>query len=181
MVRLDYVCIVANCVFLYYGGIESMRSCTGREGLMYMHIVQKKLRYHIIFHNHKRLMYFLTPQHLLLTTTHSIHLLIVHHHYTPTLTPYYSVITHSHLNPKTPRLLLERKKLSLCIPWWSALTSILYQTSHQFGLGKFEGVHTPQPLQAQLLSHVQAFSPLQGQLLPQSQPMMDVFVCFCRE
>ena len=41
MIRLDHVCTVASCMFLYYGGIESMRSCTGSEGLMY--IVQKNL------------------------------------------------------------------------------------------------------------------------------------------
>ena len=41
MTRLDHVCTVASCMFLYYGGIESMRSCTGSEGLMY--IIQKNL------------------------------------------------------------------------------------------------------------------------------------------
>lgn len=68
----------------------------------------------------------------------------------------------------------------------------LYQASpfegyHQFLSWQKLGIHTPQPLQAQLLSQVQFLEPEHGQLLdPQSQPMIDksvstdfLFLLYC--
>lgn len=51
------------------------------------------------------------------------------------------------------------------------ITSILYPAGHQFPR-QGQRVHTPQPLQAQLLLQEHAEEPVQGQLEPQSQPMV---------